>query len=99
MTQPTRLTAMTDNGNEWHGWSVITDHGRATIHVGPYPDRTSITLYLDTPNGATPLAYFRTPSCARQFLDILDGVFDAGGWRGANRTSTLAHILQDEGGE
>ena len=66
---------MTDS--PWHGFSLADPKGqKVSLHIGPFPGRKNIALYLESDTGITALASFRGEKEAHAALDWLDRLVD-----------------------
>jgi hypothetical protein len=71
---------------EVHGWSVsINGEEKVEIGVTQMPGRKRPSLYIKRGTMLTPIAIFRAPKYAVDFLDILDLIVKSNGrWTSEN---------------
>jgi hypothetical protein len=69
------------SGTKYHSWETKIDGKRIAIGVSEIPDRKTPCLYVMEGTILFPLAYFRSESRAKKFLEILDSFIKiAGRW-------------------
>jgi hypothetical protein len=64
------------------GWGLAEYEGgvlqsaKIALHIGFYPLRSRMALYVVREGRSYPLAYFRSPDAAREAMDLLDMFMD-----------------------
>jgi hypothetical protein len=60
------------------GWGLaeyedgVLQPAKVALHIGSYPLRSSMALYVHRGSRSYPLAYFRSPAAAHEAMDLLD---------------------------